>query len=231
MRHITLYIFVITILLSSCAEDKSTFIENGDLLFQDLDCGELCDAIESVTQGVDGAQLSHVGIAVKDSLGNVSVIEAYGTHVVKTSLNDFLNRSFDKEGNPKVIVGRVKKEYNELMQNATKEAEQLIGTRYDDAFLINNNSMYCSELVFYSYLMANSGAPVFKLQPMTFKPLNDSIFFPAWEEYYKNLKCEIPEGKPGLNPGSISRSDYIDIIYTFGYPTGYKPEKPTKGKQ
>lgn len=215
-------------MLFSCTTDRSEHIETGDLLFQDLDCGELCDAIESVTQGVDGAQLSHIGIAVKDSVGNVYVIEAYGTHVVKTPLDKFLNRSYDKDGNPKVIVGRVKEEYTDLMYLATNEAEKLIGTRYDDAFLINNNSMYCSELVFYSYLMANQGVPVFQLQPMTFKPLNDTLFFPAWVKYYKNLKCDIPEGKPGINPGSISRSNYINIIYTFGYPAGYKPASVNK---
>ena len=35
-------------------------LTNGDLLFQDLDCGPFCDAIEKVTEGYRGAQLSHV---------------------------------------------------------------------------------------------------------------------------------------------------------------------------
>ena len=36
-----------------------TTLKEGDLLFQDLNCGELCDAIETVTQGVDGKDFSH----------------------------------------------------------------------------------------------------------------------------------------------------------------------------
>ncbi|MHC4724324.1 MAG: hypothetical protein ACYS9V_08765 [Planctomycetota bacterium] len=36
--------------------------KEGDLLFQDLDCGPLCDAIEKVTTGYQGSNFSHVGI-------------------------------------------------------------------------------------------------------------------------------------------------------------------------
>ena len=37
----------------------------GDLLFQDIDCGGLCDAIEKVTAGVKGYHFSHVGLVYK----------------------------------------------------------------------------------------------------------------------------------------------------------------------
>ena len=40
--------------------------------------------------------------------------------------------------------------------------------------------------------------------------------------YYEELNAEIPEGEPGLNPGGISQSDKIDIIYTFNKPNGMK---------
>ena len=36
--------------------------QTGDLLFQDMDCGPMCDAIEAVTQGAEGAKFSHIGI-------------------------------------------------------------------------------------------------------------------------------------------------------------------------
>ena len=56
---------------------------------------------------------------------------------------------------------------------------------------------------------------------MTFKePGSDSIF-PQWEEYYRKLGCSVPEGKPGLNPGGMSRSDAIDIVHIYGYPKGW----------
>ena len=42
-----------------------------------------------------------------------------------------------------------------------------------------------------------------------------------WVEYYKELNHEIPEGELGLNPGGMSRSEGIDIIYMFEKPSGY----------
>ena len=36
--------------------------KSGYLLFQDLDCGELCDAIKWVTKGVNGKEFSHLGL-------------------------------------------------------------------------------------------------------------------------------------------------------------------------
>ena len=47
---------------------------------------------------------------------------------------------------------------------------------------------------------------------MTFKDPTTHQFFPAWVDYYKSLNMDIPEGKPGINPGSISTSNKIIII-------------------
>ena len=47
---------------------------------------------------------------------------------------------------------------------------------------------------------------------MTFIDPKTKTFFPTWVNYYKELKTEIPEGKLGINPGLISRSNKIQII-------------------
>jgi hypothetical protein len=44
---------------------------------------------------------------------------------------------------------------------------------------------------------------------MTFVDPKTKTYYPVWVDYYSQLKCPIPEGKPGLNPGSISRSDKL----------------------
>lgn len=64
----------------------------GDLLFQDLDCGPLCDAIEAVTEGAGGRDFSHVGIvaAFGDTL---AVVEAIGEKVQKNSVAAFLSEA------------------------------------------------------------------------------------------------------------------------------------------
>ena len=66
-------------------------IQEGDLLFQDLDCGPLCDAIEAVTVGAKGNKYSHCALAIRKN-DSIKVIEAIGSAVTVTDLNAFLGR-------------------------------------------------------------------------------------------------------------------------------------------
>jgi hypothetical protein len=50
---------------------------------------------------------------------------------------------------------------------------------------------------------------------MTFKSPKTEEYFEVWVDYYKKLNIEIPEGKPGCNPGGISTSDKLKIIGTI----------------
>ncbi|GAG84104.1 unnamed protein product, partial [marine sediment metagenome] len=101
------------------------------MLFQDLDCGPLCDAIEKVTTGRHGANFSHVGIVAKDDTNNFVVIEALSNGVVVTELRTFLDRSFNAKGRPKVVVGRLKPAFRHLVPFALKEGFALKGKPYD----------------------------------------------------------------------------------------------------
>ena len=200
--------------------ENGNLLHKGDLLFQDLDCGELCDAIESVTTGVNGAHFSHVGIVSNITKDNkIMVVEAIGQKVKTTELTAFLSRSHDKWGRPKVVVGRAKDQ--QTINNALKKLKKYTGKKYDDVFDINNDSYYCSELVYFTF-ENNSGEKLFSLMPMTYKDKRTGRYFKSWIEYFKNLNVEIPEGKPGINPGGISRSDKIDILYKFGNPEGWE---------
>ncbi len=187
--------------------------QTGDLLFMDLDCGSFCQAIKKVTHGVDGTYPSHVGV-VYINKGKVYVIEADTKGVVKTPVDSFLNRSLDAKGHPKILVGRLKDEFRHGISPAMNRMLALLGKPYDFAFDINNDSYYCSELLYKAFL-DNSGNPIFKLEPMTFNDPDTKIIFPIWDDYFKKLGLPVPEGKPGLNPGSISRSDKIEIVYRF----------------
>ena len=198
-------------------------LQTGDLLFQDLDCGSFCDAIEKVTCGYNGAKFSHIGIAAFDSIThNFVVIEAVSPRVKKTPLDTFLSRSCDKNNNPKVVVGRLKDKYRYLIPLAIAKARKLIGKQYDNVFDIHNDKYYCSELIYQIFYLANNNKPVFQLQPMTFNDPDTRKYFKIWVDYFNNLKIPIPEGKLGINPGSISRSDKINIIFEYGIPEGWE---------
>lgn len=200
---------------SSAISLQAQEFKAGDLIFQDLQCGPLCDAINAVTKGCQGKDFSHVGIVVNYQ-NQLGVIEAIGSKVQFTSLNIFLGRSFDAAGKPLVIAARLKKKYTKSIAKACELAIASLGIPYDDRFLPNNDSLYCSELIYAVYLDKAHARPLFKLAPMTYKQPGSKVFFPAWEQYYANLKSPIPEGKLGLNPGLISRSRKIKIIYQYG---------------
>lgn len=187
--------------------------KTGDLLFQDIDCGNFCEAIEKVTQSYGNKRFSHVGLARrKADTTQVEVLEAVSAGVRIVPLDTFLKRS------NKVMVGRLKKEYQNLIPNALSFAETLVGKSYDDVFDINNNKYYCSELVYFAFKKANNNQDVFPLAPMTFADPATGKTFSVWTSYYQDLKCKIPEGQPGLNPGGISRSDKINMVHSYeGY--------------
>jgi hypothetical protein len=211
MRHIYfLLFFSFAQLLNGQGNFKP---ETGDLFFQDLDCGPFCDAIEKVTWGIDGLDFSHVGIALVEN-DKTFVLEAGGLGVVKTPLDSFLNRSADRENHTNVVVGRLKTQYRYSIPRAIEKSNSLLGKKYDDVFDIGNDSYYCSELVYYSFI-DSIGNPLFKLAPMTFIDPDTKQIFPAWVNYFNELHAPIPEGEPGLNPGGISRSEKIEIVYHY----------------
>jgi len=208
--------------LAGCQQFGGRFTpEPGDLLFQDLDAGPLCDAIEAVTEGVGGAKFSHVGIAARSNDGRAIVIEAGGGGVKTTSLEQFLARSRDARGRPKVVVGRLRPAYRHLIPRALDEAVALLGKPYDKVFAIGNDGFYCSELVYEAFRRANGGQPLFDLAPMTFRDPATGATLPTWADYFRKLDAPVPEGQPGINPGGISRSSAIRIIHAYGRPTGW----------
>jgi len=208
--------------LAGCQRLGGSFAPKpGDLLFQDLDGGPLCDAIEAVTEGVRGAKFSHVGIAARANDGQGIVIEAGGGGVKTTPLEQFLARSRDAKGRPKVLVGRLRPELAHLIPRALEEAAALLGKPYDKVFAVGNDSYYCSELVYEAFRRANGGRPAFELAPMTFKDPATGATMPTWVEYYRKLNAPIPEGQPGINPGGISRSPLLRIVHAYGRPTGW----------
>ena len=207
------YFYLLFSILISCT--KNFDLQEGDLLFQDLDSSPLCDAIELITPGYNEANFSHIGlvVSVNDTL---KVLEAIPPKVMLTNLDKFLNRSFDKDGNPKVIVGRLKDKYLHSIEEAVSYSKSKLNIKYDEVFLINNNSYYCSELIYEAFLDDS----IFALKPMTFLHPKTKDTLKVWKDYYKEIEVEIPQNKMGINPGIMSLSNKIKMIHFYGIPDG-----------
>ena len=234
--------FALVFCFISCnnnTENNDFELQIGDILFQDLDSSPLCDAIELVTTGYNNYNFSHIGIITEGGIPFASnadsrfeekyfynieddfrVLEAIPNKVTTTQLDSFLNRSFDKNNNPKVIVGRLKKEYQYLIDDAIKFLKTKIGVKYDDYFILDNKQYYCSELIFEAF----EESKIFDLKPMTFIDPKTKKTMKLWRDYYKDLEAEIPEGEPGINPGIMSLSNKIDIVHKYGLPSNYIQE-------
>ena len=101
-------------------------LQNGDILFQDLDSSELCTAIESVTNGYMQSDLSHIVFLVKKN-EEILVIEAIPPKVILTPIDTFLTRSKDENGKPKVLVGRLKPKYRYLIDKSLNYCLSKVG--------------------------------------------------------------------------------------------------------
>ncbi len=206
------YIFF---LLFFCSQHLLAQYQEGDLLFQDCDCGDMCNAIEEVTTGKNNARFSHIALVVKNEDGQLQALEANVNGVVMVPLDNFINRYKSKEGNPTIAIGRLEEKYLELIPDAISYAKSKLGMPYDTVFLMHNKMYYCSELIYEAFRFANNNRDFFKLYPMTFKDKKTNQFHPAFELYYQKMKMVIPEGKRGLNPGSISRDPRLKLTFLY----------------
>lgn len=200
--------------ICNAQEWESFRFESGDLLFQDMDCGELCDAIEVVTPTVNERHLSHVALAyvVKDSIW---VIESWENNVHLLPISAFMNRSVNGSGKPKVMVGRVSADYQNLAGRAVGFALEQRGRPYDKEMEYDNNKYYSSELIFDAFKAANKGRALFDVQEMNFSDPKNWKILPFWKDYFDELKIKVPEGKTGFNAAALANDDNVEIVASF----------------
>lgn len=176
-------------------------LREGDILFQKLPCGSLCDAIIETTPCSDAHAFNHCGI-FRYTNGKPVVVEAIGGNVRETPLVVFTQR----DSAARLSVGRLAD--SALAGAAANKSRRYLGRPYDDAFLPGDSALYCSELVWESY--QGPGGPLFVLEPMTFR--SGGRTHPGWVDYYMKLGAAIPEGEPGINPCGIAGSDAVTMM-------------------
>jgi len=186
--------------------------QTGDLLFQDLDCGPLCDAIEKEQNNAHERAFSHVGMLVWQGTEPL-VLEAYGK-VKLTPLSKFLDRSTDSLGNPKVVVKRPLLRYKQDLLALKNVGLSYLGKPYDEEFLMNNNKYYCSELIYDIYTTVSGDSSYFQLFPMRFSESGTTIDS-IWISYFKKMGMKPPVGQLGCNPTQMAQSKKIELVFDF----------------
>jgi hypothetical protein len=110
-------------------------IEEGDLVFQDLDCGERCALIRSVTH----SRYSHVGIVLREG-DELMVWEALAP-VGPTPLVEWVHRGIREE----LAIYRFRSHVGTAAIAA--EVRAMRGLPYDADYQWDDERIYCSELI------------------------------------------------------------------------------------
>jgi hypothetical protein len=191
--------------------------QHGDFLFTQL--GDPANAISAVTSGYRGARVNHMGVVLKNNKG-VFVLEAFPPDVGATQVEVFLNRSvFATER--RYMHARLKTEHQHLITDAIAYGIQQYNVPYDNRYLTDEASLYCSELVVDMFKTANGGREFFPEISMNFRDLVTGQIHPYWIEHYKQFGLPVPQGEPGSNPGDISKHTSLEFLSVVGIISGY----------
>jgi hypothetical protein len=114
-----------------------TQIEEGDVLFQDLDCGERCQLIREVTR----SRYTHVGIVLREH-GELMVWEALSS-VGPTPLLEWVHRGVRE----RVALYRFQAPVADHLGDVAREVRAMRGLPYDADYQWDDDRIYCSELI------------------------------------------------------------------------------------
>lgn len=208
MKNIT-KVGLLTLLLCTSCLQCNFMPQDGDLLFCVAGSSTMSNAIVNATKTEETVQFDHVALYATID-GKPCVIEASPDDgVICRDWNSFLADA--KKG---VVVKRIDKKFD--VNDVINRAKQYVGQPYDWSFLPDNNKLYCSELIYETYLNEN-GNHVFRAKPMNFR--NDDGSMPSfWIELFKKLGESIPEGALGTNPNDMSKEQVLKEVHRFFKP-------------
>lgn len=171
----------------------------GDVIFQSLPHSKLVDAIEGVTDSA----YSHCGI-VDYRNGRWVVIEAY-RKVEINPLVAFLLRGRDKG----FCVYRLKPEYASSAKAMAAEASKYIGRPYDVRYRMDDEKIYCSELVTKAYKNATGHqlGKVVRFGDMDWQPWQDTI------EHFES--GPVPLDRLMVTPASLAAAPEFEKVVSF----------------
>jgi hypothetical protein len=188
--------FLASALLFVSATHAADYVpQEGDLVFQSLPHNEVSDAIEGCTH----SPFSHCGIVVKTVLG-WSVLEAIGP--VKQSP---LNRWIEQGRELKFAVYRLKAEHQPKALAMIAEARKFVGLPYDIQDELDDEKIYCSELIYKAWLAATGEkmGTLVKLGDLNWKP---------HEQVIRAIANGLPLDRLMITPRDLALAPQLDPL-------------------
>ncbi len=188
--------------------------QEGDVIFQSLPYGPVVLAIEGVTK----SPYTHCGIVGKLRFkkgadygtvreGNVYeewvVYEAIGK-VRSTSLKEFLFRGRDGG----FAVYRLQAEHRQYIPATMRSCEKYLGRPYDYRYQLDDESIYCSELIYKSFRDATNGQQLGELSK--FGEMNWQPF----ETLIKRIEGgTVPVNREMITPRDLAHATQLEPVF------------------
>ena len=185
--------------------------QEGDVIFQSLPHGPIVWAIEGVTR----SPYSHCGIVAKRD-GQWIVYEAY-RGVSATPLKTFLFRG--RSGG--FAVYRLRNDHRHCIPQTLACCETYLGRPYDIRYQLDDEKIYCSELIYKAYRDATNGERLGNL--VRFGDMN-------WQPYEILIKQveggEVPVNREMITPVELARARQLEPVYSHNIPVEASQEAP-----
>ncbi len=173
--------------------------QEGDILFQSLPHSPLVDAIE----GASGSPYSHCGIVADDD-GRWVVLEAY-RNVEVTPLREFIFRGRGQG----FAVYRLRTDQRHHIPATIANAKSYLGRPYDSRYRMDDERIYCSELIYKAYRDA-TGQPLGPL--VTLGEL-------SWQPYEQTItdfeRGPAPLDREMITPKHMAQAEQLELVTAF----------------
>ena len=222
------------IFAAGCSRDGAEGVRSGDLLFvyipgdYDIYGGGADDRAADAADAA-ASEASPEGIATRADAASepeplnihVAILQVEGDStwivdatikrgVARYPLQDFLKDFTLADGSlPQLTVMRPKVSAAQARQFVAN-ALQYAGMPYDVDFLMDNDAMYCSELVYDAYV-TGEGERLFSLGTIDFLSADGTVPL-YWRQIFELLQRDIPQGHPGIMPGDMTSSPLLESV-------------------
>jgi hypothetical protein len=183
--------------------------QEGDLVFQSLPVSPLVAAIEGAT----GSPFSHCGLVARREGGWV-VYEAYDG-VEATPLAEFVFRGREQG----FAAFRLKPGFRDRIPAMRRDVESRLGRPYDVRYRLDDEKLYCSELIWKAYRAAGEGddlGPLVRLGDLRWQPFEETIRH--FEQGPPPLDREM------ITPRDLAASSKLDVVFEFRIATPQRSE-------
>ncbi len=205
MRLALLLIAFVALLPASA---RALRVQDGDLLFVTAARTGLSGAIDDATARQGAPSFDHVALLAHTGRTQV-VLHADEKGSRQQPLREFVEQAIAKHR--QIVVYRLTPAHRPAIADAIVQARSMLGKPYNDTYVPNENSYYCSDFIERAF----RAHQVFALQPMNFKNLQTGAISPYWTEFYRSRGMAVPQDVPGTNPNDMARAPALERLDVF----------------